>query len=116
MEPTARSVRCAPASGSGSCPAYGTASRRTSGVLAPQTGAGDGSTFDQRSQLRPHHTLGHEIPSSVGPKPTIRTGNHPAPIPHSVHGLTETISHHFGMFNIVGGRIDDSWQEEHRVR
>src|SRR5262249_1391749 len=92
------------------------ASRRTSSALAPETSAGDGSTFDQRPQLRPHHTLGHEVPSSVGTKATIRTGNHPAPIPHGVDGLAEAIGHHFRMFDIVSGRIDHARQEEHRVR
>src|SRR5215831_15740411 len=92
------------------------ASRRTFGMLAPETGASNGSTFHQRPQLRPDDTLGHEVPSSVGPKPTIRTGNHPAPIPHGIDGLIEAIGHHFGMFDIIGSRIDYARQEEHRVR
>src|SRR5262249_20926989 len=89
------------------------ASRRTCGTLAPETSAGDGGTFHQRSQLCPHHTLSHEVPARVGPKPTIRTGNHPASIPHDIDGLTEAIGYHVRMFDIIGGRIDDSWQEKH---
>src|SRR5207244_8521146 len=73
---------------------------RTVGRLAPEMGAGNGSPFHQRPQLRPHDTLSHKVPASVGPKPTIRTGNHPAPIPHDVDGLAEAIGHHFGMFDI----------------
>ena len=86
------------------------------GFLAPETGAGKGSTFHKRTQLGPYDTLGHEVPASIGAKTTIGTGDHPTPVPHRVDRLTEAIGHNFGMLDVVGRRIDYPWQKEHRVR
>src|SRR5712691_4048592 len=85
-------------------------------ALTPETGAGEGGAFHERTQLGPHDTFGYQIPAGIGAKPAIGTGNHPTAIPYGVDRLTDAIGYDFGMLDIVSRRIDHARQKEHRLR